>query len=207
MQSGIYKITNQENGKSYIGSAVNLVRRKREHLSGLRRGVHWNDKLQHTYRKYGESTFIWSDLLICAKEQLTMYEQICMDHYQGHIKGYNLRPKAESSLGVRHSEKSKENFRKGAAGRIMPPMSEEAKRNKSISAKNRKQKPPPLTFEQKKILSKRAKAQFTGKKFSEEHRQKLAAAKLGRKLSQEHKDKIKIAQLAFRAQQREKAWH
>ena len=53
--SGIYKITNLINGKFYVGSSSNVRHRLYEHLSKLRRQIHSNQHLQHSFSLYGES--------------------------------------------------------------------------------------------------------------------------------------------------------
>ena len=44
--SGIYKITNQVNGKIYIGQSQNVYERRMEHFVALRRGNHSNRDMQ-----------------------------------------------------------------------------------------------------------------------------------------------------------------
>lgn len=56
-QSGIYRITNLRNGKTYVGSSTNIRRRWNHHRGALRRGVHANTYLQASWRKYGEAAF------------------------------------------------------------------------------------------------------------------------------------------------------
>ena len=63
-KSGIYQIRNLVNGKVYVGSAVNLQHRRREHRSDLRNGNHHSIKLQRAYNKYGESSFAFEILEI-----------------------------------------------------------------------------------------------------------------------------------------------
>lgn len=55
----VYKIINTVNNKFYVGSTKNFVRRKGQHLSELRRGVHHSIVLQRAWDKYGESNFIF----------------------------------------------------------------------------------------------------------------------------------------------------
>ena len=57
MASGIYSITNVENGKMYIGSAVDLNKRKALHLSTLKNKTHHNYFLQKDFNDYGEKNF------------------------------------------------------------------------------------------------------------------------------------------------------
>lgn len=59
MPSGIYKIINTTNNKFYVGSAVNLQRRRARHFSELRSKKHSNKHLQAAWNKYGEAAFIF----------------------------------------------------------------------------------------------------------------------------------------------------
>jgi group I intron endonuclease len=56
-KSGIYKIINVINNRFYVGSAVDLRRRKTRHFSELRTGKHNNAHLQAAWNKYGEKAF------------------------------------------------------------------------------------------------------------------------------------------------------
>jgi group I intron endonuclease len=59
MARGIYKIINVINNKFYVGSAVNLKRRKTRHFSELRKNKHNNRHLQAAWNKYGEQAFVF----------------------------------------------------------------------------------------------------------------------------------------------------
>ena len=59
MNQGIYKIINVVNDKFYIGSAVNLRKRKARHFSELRAGKHKNRHLLAAWNKYGEQAFVF----------------------------------------------------------------------------------------------------------------------------------------------------
>jgi len=52
-EPGIYKITCTANKRIYIGSAVNLLKRKRDHFNTLRRNNHCNLHMQRAWNKYG----------------------------------------------------------------------------------------------------------------------------------------------------------
>lgn len=54
---GIYCIINIINNKKYIGSAVNLHERLTQHFSELSRGIHFNNHLQQSFKKYGKESF------------------------------------------------------------------------------------------------------------------------------------------------------
>jgi len=106
VKSGVYCIRNTVNGKVYVGSAVNLRKRKNEHFSTLVAGTHFNRFLLSAYRKYGHSAFEFVILeLVPDKSNLTTVEQRFMDELRAHSEdfGYNLRPKAASNLGMKMS--------------------------------------------------------------------------------------------------------
>jgi group I intron endonuclease len=59
MSRGIYKLMNVISNKFYVGSAVDLKRRRARHFSELRTGKHNNRHLQAAWNKHGESAFIF----------------------------------------------------------------------------------------------------------------------------------------------------
>lgn len=125
MASGIYQISNSVNRKRYIGSAVNLKQRWREHVSSLRHGYHSNAHLQAAFNKYGEESFGFSVLEEVKTEMLIAREQ----HYLDTMKPeYNLAPVAGSTLGYRHTDKARRKISDGSKGRCH---SEETRRKLS----------------------------------------------------------------------------
>jgi group I intron endonuclease len=75
MNSGIYSIENSINGKSYIGSSINIKRRWYRHLSMLRKNVHDNHYLQNAYNKYGEQSFKFKVLELVLPCKIKQKEQ------------------------------------------------------------------------------------------------------------------------------------
>jgi len=57
--SGIYLIINLQNNKFYVGSAINVRKRKNKHLQQLRKNKHDNQYLQNSFNKYGENNFVF----------------------------------------------------------------------------------------------------------------------------------------------------
>jgi len=57
--TGIYKIKNMINGRTYIGSAINFSRRMSSHVSLLNMNKHHSKYLQNSWNKHGEHNFIW----------------------------------------------------------------------------------------------------------------------------------------------------
>jgi len=92
MESGIYKITNDKNGKNYIGSSININKRKSKHFYLLERGIHDNKYLQQSYSKYGKDFFSFEILELCVPEQLVEKENYYIGKYNSANLdfGYNL---------------------------------------------------------------------------------------------------------------------
>jgi group I intron endonuclease len=91
--SGVYEICNTTNNDLYIGSAVNLNRRKAVHWSLLSRGVHPNVHLQRAWDKYGESAFKFNVIITCQKDNCLFYEQQFLDQLN---PAYNISPNASA---------------------------------------------------------------------------------------------------------------
>lgn len=54
---GVYIIECAGNDKIYVGSGMDMQKRRREHLWALRNNRHCNIKLQRVFNKYGEESF------------------------------------------------------------------------------------------------------------------------------------------------------
>jgi len=102
--SGIYMIRNTKDGKYYIGSAVDLSKRQKQHWNALRAGRHLNRHLQAAWNRDGEAAFSFFTLAFVAdKARLIEFEQGYIDSYMAHRNkcGYNARPQAGSNFGTR----------------------------------------------------------------------------------------------------------
>lgn len=118
MKSGIYKITNKENGKFYVGSAQNLRRRKNSHLNCLKRGVHDNEHLQRSYDKYGIDSFDFSIIELCEIDALLEREQYYLDQYFGLNECYNMSRYASHPMkGRKHTKETREKMSASAKGK------------------------------------------------------------------------------------------
>mgnify|MGYP003653975226 CR=1 FL=1 len=138
MTCGIYKITNKQNKKFYIGSSVNIETRWYAHKSYLRRNIHSNSHLQNAWNKYGEDNFIFSILIETEKESLLDKEQEFIDETKCCDKniGYNKALIAGSPMKDRkHSPEAIEKIRKASASKTN---SAETRKKISLSNKGRK---------------------------------------------------------------------
>lgn len=103
-EAGIYQIVNLVNGKSYVGSSVQVESRIFKHLAFLRRGEHPNAHLQAAFSKYGEQSFDYKLLEVCGKEVLLSREQFYLDSI---TPQYNICKVAGNTLGYKHEGAAK----------------------------------------------------------------------------------------------------
>jgi len=181
--TGIYIIRNLINKKVYIGSAVDINRRRRDHFSYLRRGNHINLHLQCAYTKYGANAFEFKILIRCEIDDLLHYEQRAIDTYReaiGWKNMYNILPTAASWLGMKHSPEAKAKMSVIHKGKVIP---SDVRAKMSAVRKGRK-----FSSEHKAKIS----ASNKGKEFSPEHKAKLSVAQKGKKHSSEARAKMSI---------------
>lgn len=182
---GIYAIRNTLNGKVYIGSAVNFRRRWWQHTSRLNIENHHSSKLQAAWEKYGAGAFVFEVLEPVSKELLIEREQHWIDARAAYgTNGYNMRPRAASSLGVKELPEITAKRSAALRGRKLTP-----EHRAKIAEAGRGQ---PMSEERRAKIS----AALSGKKkgaLSEETRAKMSAARLGVKrgpMSAEQKAKL-----------------
>lgn len=88
--TGIYKITNQENDKCYIGQSVDVAKRWKDHAKcGLGIDAPQSNKLYKEMQEIGIWNFSWELLEECPREQLNEKEKFYIELYQSKDYGYN----------------------------------------------------------------------------------------------------------------------
>ena len=106
----IYQITNDKNGKIYIGSSKNLRQRWNRHKNLLNKGEHYNPHLQNAWDKNGGENFTFTVLEEVEKdEDLIPAEQRWLDGSRSYERsiGYNILRAADSPLGITRSAETK----------------------------------------------------------------------------------------------------
>lgn len=173
MNCGIYQIENLINGNRYIGQTVDIKYRKKEHFARLRQQRHENPHLQKAFNKYGQKSFRHTVLLYCDQENLTLYEQACINKFSPE---YNILTECvDSSFGYKHTEETKQKL-KDVWKETHPNMckTEETKKKMSEAAKGRTHSEE---TKRKISLSKKGKPH----PHSEETKRKMSEAKKGKK--------------------------
>lgn len=185
MNQGIYKIVNRVTDQFYIGSAVNLQRRKTRHFSELRNNRHNNKKLQASWNKYGEEAFVFEVLeYVADKELLYITEDKWLAGHVGKAYCYNLGMAAISPmLGLcgdknpmwgrtfTHTDEAKAKIAAASRGREV---SAEARAKRSAKLKGRI-----ITQEQRDKISKTLSGEgnyWYGKERPESFKEKIRKA-------------------------------
>jgi group I intron endonuclease len=156
-RAGIYAIRHIVSGKMYVGSAIDISERWREHRKSLVKGCHHSRYLQRAWNKHGPAAFVFEVLeAVADPTDLIRVEQEYIDQFRSSLRthGYNVSPTAGSQLGLRHSTETRAKI---SAAKSNPSSETRAK----------------LAAVQK------------GRKSSPEHRAKISAAMRGRKWSPE----------------------
>lgn len=187
----IYKITNLENGKVYVGQTVQkLSLRISQHRHSDRKGV------DQAIKKHGLEKFKVEVLEECPREMLNEREKYWIKFFNCMVpNGYNLtdggdtnfivsdetrakiseahkNPSPETRAKLSESHKGQTPWNKG---KKLEPLSEEHKAKISASTKN----PPPEIRAKMSEAHSGKKNPFYGKHHTEESKAKMSASKVG----------------------------
>lgn len=111
---GIYKITNNVNGKVYVGSSKDIHKRWSQHQKDLKGKKHHSAKLQRAWNK-GDVDLEFSILEECEQSVLLEREQHWMDTLDSYKTGYNCSEKStyptekvKTSIKVKYEKEFKQ---------------------------------------------------------------------------------------------------
>lgn len=117
--TGIYCFKNLINEKVYIGKAVDIEKRYKQHLRNIDNDEH-QESIYLALRKYGLENFSFEVLEECDAEKLSALEVYYIDKYDAYCSGgYNETKGGEGSVGYKHTMESKEKMSKSRKGRII----------------------------------------------------------------------------------------
>lgn len=203
---GIYALTNENNGKTYVGSSKNIVHRLNRHFRRLAAKTHCNTHLQAAY-DLGDD-FDPQILEECSEEVLIEREQHWIDTLETRQqeKGYNrtiagrtvLSPEEyrrigdlkqgktiEELWGVERATQRREELR-AQVGELNPNWGNRGSLNPNFGKTEIDRFGP----EKAAQLAAQRSARTTSLKRSEETCQKLSDSRQGMVLSEEHKENI-----------------
>ena len=115
---GIYCIKNVINNKLYIGSAISIRNRTKNHRKLLTANKHPNKHLQAAWNNCAIDFEFYVIEIINDQSKLLEREQYWIDFYQSTVntKGYNRRLKVNSNLGLKPSIETRTKMSKAQMG-------------------------------------------------------------------------------------------
>lgn len=157
--SGVYKITNKDNGLVYFGQASQLATRAMQHEQALNKNKHKNPHLQAAWNKYGAAAFEFEVIAVYPERtERDAAEQALIDEHYG-PGCYNIMKKVLPAPGTwSHT-----------------PEETRAKHSAALKGKKR-------SAEHRAAVI----AALKGKKLPPEHRAAISAARKGKKHTPEH---------------------
>lgn len=116
---GIYQIQNTINSKLYIGKAVNISNRFRQHRFLLNHRIHFNPHLQSSWTCYGSGSFQFAIIEECDKQSLLDRETYWVKHYDtlNPLRGYNNSLPISGNLGRHWSQEMKDRISAALKGK------------------------------------------------------------------------------------------
>lgn len=129
-KTGIYQIVLKDDGRSYIGSAMNIEKRWKAHRDKSKPGPD-RQVISRAIAKYGIENFEWKILEECSVENLIDREQFWLDQIRPFVdegNGFNVRKIAKSNLGIKRTVESRQKQSKTMQGK---PKTESHKKNMS----------------------------------------------------------------------------
>lgn len=130
-KAGVYRWTNKVNGKTYIGSTVDLTKRFYNYFSvkQLKEGSGKDMAISKALLKYTHSKFKVEIFEYCDRSDLIKREQYYLDRFKPE---YNLNPRAGSRLGCCLSAATRQKIREAAKKRTAGTVAANTARCKAV---------------------------------------------------------------------------
>lgn len=105
--SGIYKITNNINGKVYVGLSIDIHRRWKEHKSKIYRSKYKNSYLYNSFDKHKINNFTFEIIEKCKQQKIIEREIYWIEYYDSYKNGYNITSGGQGTFGYKHTDEDK----------------------------------------------------------------------------------------------------
>lgn len=109
--SGVYRIVNTITGDYYIGSSIDLERRKINHFCKSSWKQQSNKLLYKAMKQYGKDNFLFEPIWLCKPEELKKYEQIAIEKYK---PKYNVRIAYTGLTGLTKEQYHKQYYKENS---------------------------------------------------------------------------------------------
>lgn len=200
----IYAIINLITKQMYIGSTINGRGRWFQHKSALKRGLHGNEYLQDSWKKYGEENFdfiILECIIVDDKKYVLSREQYYIDKYDtmNRENGFNKSPADLENNPIPEETRKKISLKRiGKKLKLTPEQRKkwsEMRKGENNSFYGKKHSKETLRILSEKASKRtREKNSFYGKKHTEETKKKIAEKLKGKSyLTEEGRKRISEA--------------
>lgn len=115
----IYKITNNINGKVYIGQTSKSLHKRMSYHKRCAFNYNLEYTLYKAFRKYGIDNFTWETLCECSDiNEMNEKEIHFIEQYKSFgQQGYNMTSGGEGMIGYHHTDETKDKLRESMKGR------------------------------------------------------------------------------------------
>lgn len=132
-KSGIYRWTNNLNGKTYVGSGVNLAKRLRSYFN-VKELNRKSSPIQDALLKYGHSSFTLEIMEYTTREKVIHREQYYINLL---VPEYNVLNNAYSLLGFKHSQETLDKLKSKVISAEHKSLLSSVHRGKTVSSETR----------------------------------------------------------------------
>jgi len=195
-KSGVYCAIHRDSLACYIGSSVNLSRRRHNHLNEARKGR--DVKFHKALAEFGAHSFNFEVIELCPREQLAEREDFWIKFYRSaHGNNFNTLKTAQWPVFEKPTDEIRQKLRKAALGRKFSDAHRKALSDSHTGIKHTAQSRSNMAASHIGVKrSDEARARMSlaqkGRIVSDECRAKLRAINLGKKHSEESKRKLSI---------------